>query len=86
MLKFEGIELGATIKAFDFEPMEGRRDRYIVGNITDTAERHGAKFYVVECVSDSAFPEGNNRIGLDIYVPMEMCMDFDERVEVMIGA
>ena len=83
MLKFEGIPLGTTIKAYDFEPFPGRRDRYVVGKIANTVVRDGALFYVIACTEDSAFPEDDNRVGLDVFVPMEMCMDFDERVTVV---
>ena len=80
MLKFEGIAIGTKIKAYDFEPMSGRTDRYVIGEIRDTVTKDGAKFYVIRCEEDSAFGPENNRCSHDIYVPMEMYMDFDERV------
>ena len=49
MLKFEGIAVGTTIKAYDFEPMEGRTDRFVVGKIIGTRDRHSIKFYAIEC-------------------------------------
>ena len=83
MLKFEGITVGTIIKAYDFEPMEGRRDRYVTGEILDTVVRDGAKFYVVHCHKDSAFGPDHNRIGRAVLVPMEMCMDYDGRIVEM---
>ncbi len=80
MLKFEGIAVGTTIKAFDFEPCPGRTDRYVVGYILHTTTRAGAKVYAVNCREDSAFPDGANRVGHIVFVPMETVMDFDERV------
>ena len=86
MLKFEGIAVGTKIRAYDFEPMEGRRDRYVEGRIlrTETTEL-GADFYVIECEEDSAFGPDYNRIGLEVYVPMELFMDFDGRVTPLDG-
>ena len=86
MLKFEGIAVGSTIKAYDFEPMEGRRNRYVTGKILDTVVKDGAKFYIINCETDSAFGPDHNRTGRDVFVPMEMCMDFDNRVtKVYVG-
>ena len=83
MLKFEGIEIGTTIKAFDFEPFPGRRDRYVVGKYVRSEWDMGAKFFVIECEEDSAFTGDYNRIGLEVLIPMEMTFDYDERVTVV---
>ena len=80
MLKFEGIAVGTTIKAYDFEPMEGRTDRFVVGKIIGTRDRHSIKFYAIECKEDSAFSNDRGRVGLIVYVPMEMVDDFNERI------
>jgi len=85
MLKFEGIALGTKIKAYDFEPMEGRTDRYVTGTIIEKITRDFAKFYVINCREDSAFPEGANRVGLLVHVPMETVMDFDDRIIPLNG-
>ena len=85
MLKFEGINVGTKIKAFDFEPMEGRRDRFVTGRILRTEWKDGAKFYVIECDEDSAFGPDHNRIGVEVYIPMEMCFDYDERIVPLDG-
>ena len=85
MLKFEGINLGTTIKAFDFEPFPGRTDRFVTGKIARTEVKDGAKFYVIECAVDSAFGPDHNRIGREVYVPMEMGMDFHNRVICLDG-
>jgi len=61
-------------------PFPGRRDRYVTGVIANTTVREGAKFYVISCHEDSAFSEGNNRVGLDVFIPMETDMDYDGRI------
>lgn len=80
-LKYEGkFKVGDTIKAFDFKPSEGRPDRYMVGTITDTAEREGAKVYVIKVTDDSGNELGG-RVGKIGYVPMEVAYDdFDGRI------
>ena len=85
MLKFEGINVGTTIKAYDFEPCPGRTDRFVTGKILDNVMKDGAKFYIINCETDSAFGPDHNRIGKDVFVPMEMCFDFDERVVCLDG-
>ena len=86
MLKFEEVELGATIKAFDFEPFPGRRDRFVVGRYVRSEWDMGAKFFVIMCEEDSAFTGDYNRVGLEVLVPMEMMFDYDARVEVLSEA
>ena len=83
-LKFENIaQIGDTVKAFDFQPSPGRSDRYVEGFVTETKTRFGARVFVIRCTFDSAFPEGNSRVGLDVLVPMETSMDFDGRVTLI---
>ena len=84
MLKYEGLEVGTVIKAFDFEPFPGRRDRYITGVIQNTETRDGAAMYVIKVEEDSSFTDpAHNRIGLYMFVPMEMFMDYENRISVI---
>lgn len=87
MLKFEGILDGTRIKAFDFEPMEGRTDRYVTGRILHTANRGGAKVYAIMCDEDTSFGglPINSRVGHIVFVPMETTMDFHNRVIPLDG-
>ena len=83
MLRYEGIEVGTTIKAFDFPPMSDRPDMFIVGEIKETTVFCGAHVYVVDCYEDS-MGKFNGRVGHDVYVPMEMSMlEFDKRVTIV---
>lgn len=85
MLKFEGIAIGTTIKAYDFGIDDYFEDRYVSGPIIDTTVRDGAKVYVINCRVDTSFPEGRGRVGLLVYVPMETVLDFDGRVTPLDG-
>ena len=84
MLKFEGILVGTKIKAFDFEPFHNRPNMYVVGKITGTTVRDGAKFYIIDCTEDTGLPR-RPRVGQEVYVPMETTMDFDRRVTPLDG-
>jgi len=86
LLKFEGLEIGQQIKAFDFEPMKGRPDKFIEGQITGISTDVGYNAFVVRCSKDSWDDNGDtkgSRVGQVVYVPMETPMDYDERITVI---
>ena len=77
MLKFAGIPLNTTIRAYDFQPMQGRKDMYIEGVITgiDTDQFDG---YMVQVTKDS---DGDRTI---VKVPMEVSfLEYDERITIL---
>lgn len=84
MMKFEGLAIGTSIRAYDFEPMEGRKDRYIDGVII---EEHNQYFrgYKIRVFNDSSFGNGEEgRVGHIAVVPMEIAFDdYDGRVTVI---
>lgn len=85
MKTFENTaNIGDTIKAFDFKPMNhpDYPDRFLVGKVVAKGRCElddGAKFdaYTVEVTESPEYPE---RVGHTMYVPFEMFMDFDNRV------
>lgn len=85
MLKFENIAPGTRIKAYDFEPMPGRTDRYVCGIVKRHQWFNGAKFLVIDTDADTMakYPK-NSRIGKETFVPMEMCFDYEVRVQVLM--
>lgn len=87
MLKFEHIQPGARIKAYDFEPYPGRSERYVTGTVVEHTFEQGAKFLVIDCDGDTAFrpDSGHSRIGERVFVPMEMLFEYDtvDRVQVL---
>jgi len=91
MLKFDGIAIGSRIKAFDFEPIEGRPDCYIEGEViqvTQVGGPFGYKAYEVFCEYDSWFKDGDpsedgNRVYKNVFVPLETSHDYDNRVQVV---
>lgn len=79
MLKFENVaKVGDSIKAYDFRPMEGRPDRFLVGKVTAKGKTPlGFAGYTVT-VTESTIP---NRVGEEMYVPFGMVFDeWDDRV------
>lgn len=80
-------QVGQTIKAYDFRPMEGRKNRYVEGVVVDRTSLHGAYVYQIKCTVDTSYPaevDGGNRVGHDVYVPMELSMtEFDGRVSLV---
>jgi len=78
MLKYEGFKIGDKIKAYDFEPMEGRDELYVIGEIVAIDEEM-FKGYVIKPEIDTMFPEEPREEGK---VPMEvMMMEYDGRIE-----
>ena len=84
MLKYEKLAVvGDKLKSFDFEPMEGRRDRYVEGYIIKLTEQSYAYGYLIYCIKDAAFLGDYNRVGEHVFVPYETSMEFDDRVTVV---
>ena len=76
-LKYSGFKLGQKIRAFDFQPMEGREDRFVEGVIVDVqySPYHSYQIEALEASSDH-YSEGDR-----VSVPMEMSfMEYDGRV------
>jgi hypothetical protein len=99
MLKFESIaNVGDKIKAFDFQPMPGRPDNYLVGRVIEKGqmfvEHEGRNVYLCDgykvYVTDSSSGSDKfdmKRIGTEMIVPFEMSMmDFDDRISVVEAA
>lgn len=83
MLKFENTaDINDTIKAFDFEPMEGRKDCFLVGKVIAKGQHPEANYkcYTVEVTAQSE--DNIYEIGQTVYVPFQAGFkDFDDRVQ-----
>ncbi len=94
-LKFENTAVvGDTIIAYDFEPMEGRGDSYIVGRVVAKGwidlqvspdhlvkNAYQAFTIVAECVvRGGAKAENASILGEEVFVPFESSCDWDGRV------
>lgn len=94
MLKFENTaNIGDVIKAFDFQPMEGRDDSFLTGVVLSKGdmiqEVEPGRFvnigqgYTVKVLYSQSGSEkfDAQREGTEMYVPFEMMFDFDGRVQ-----
>ena len=67
-MNYENVaEVGDTIKAYDFQPMDGRPDRFLVGTVT--AKGKTPNGFVGYTVTVTESPEHDARVGLEMYVP-----------------
>lgn len=83
MLKFENVaEVGNKIKAYDFQPRDGRPDYFLVGTVTNKGMTPlGFAGYTVT-VTES--PEHTVREGIEMFVPFEVMFDeWDGRVSLV---
>jgi len=88
MLKYENVaNLGDTIKAFDFEPMPGREDAYLIGEVIEKGAfyqeiEEGRKIYLCDgyTVKVTKSPGFESRVGEIMCVPFESTFDYDGRV------
>lgn len=91
-LKYEHIQPGTRIRAWDFERAEGRRDRYVEGVVVKHVWHHGAKMLEIIADVDTAFTTPTHtRVDRAVLVPMETMMEdlFEkfhggDRVEVLV--
>lgn len=92
MLKFaETAQVGDKIRAFDFQPIPGRDDHFIIGTVIAKGPiNHPVEgFYMFDGYTieiTGADSETDSRIGDTGYVPFESMMDYDGRVENLTEA
>jgi len=71
------VKIGDYIRAFDFEPMQGRPDRFIEGFVTSIEN----EIAVVHVIKDTCFPLGTR---LTVNVPLNLPFsDFKNRITVL---
>lgn len=93
MLKFETTaNIGDVIKAFDFQPMEGRDDSYLTGQVIAKGPvfadngTYMCDGYTVNVLFSNSGSEkfDAQRKGIEMVVPFEMDMlEYDERVSLV---
>lgn len=52
-MKVEDMRVGDIVKSFDFEPIPGRQDRFVVGTIIE----NDGQLITIKVIADTAFPE-----------------------------
>lgn len=72
-LKYEYIEPGQRIRAYDFDPCEGRRDRYVEGLVVGHYTGEGGVLFLhMEVHVDTSFMKHPRQ---EVMVPVETDMD-----------
>ena len=83
---FKGMFLrGDIVKAYDFQPMEGRADKFVIGKVVGVEQsQEGWMGYLIEVIEDSLFPEGGRD---EILAPFRVgFMEYDERITMVKAA
>ena len=77
--------LGKTIRAYDFEPISGRTDRFVEGVVLSVGRTsEGWDAYTIECTVDSVGIGDYTRVGEIVYVPVEVSMfEYEGRVSLV---
>lgn len=80
--EYKDFPIGTLVRAYDFEPMEGRAARYVDGIVTEHSETScGAYALKLHVIADTAFPMGAR---LEIFAPLNTSMmDYEGRLEIL---
>lgn len=79
------FEIGDTIRSYDFEPVPGREDSFIEGDIEYIDLEQGV--YFVVCRYDSTVPSTSefSRVGKTIRVPVRVRREFTDRLTFLFN-
>lgn len=81
-LKHQGYKVGDVIRAYDFKPMAGRKDRYVEGKIISLPTDRGYACYEVEADGTTHYEKGQS-----VFVPFEVAfMKYKNRVVLIKAA
>ena len=73
------VKVGDLIKAFEFEPMSDRPDRFVIGAIDRIEEHH----YVIKgetIIKDTCYGEARMQEGVEVRVPFKTLFDYEGRI------
>lgn len=74
----DDLRVGDLVKAFDFEPCEGRPDKFVVGRIVGFDEElYMIKMIDIEVISDTLYPDKPRDM---ISTPSEILFDWENRI------
>ena len=76
------VNVGDTIRSYDFKPMVGREDCFVEGIVERVTTEQGYKAYKITVTKDSwSDAEDKGRVGKIVFVPVEVSfMEFAGRV------
>ena len=76
------LQAGDLIKAFEFEPIPGRDDKYVIGAI-DRIEEYGFVIKGETIIKDTAYGTARMNEGVEIRVPFRTMFEYDGRITAL---
>lgn len=76
------VQTGDLIKAFEFEPIPGREDRYVIGAI-DRIEEHAYIINGSTIIKDTCYGTARMNENVNVRVPFRTMHDYDGRVTAL---
>jgi len=80
--KRDMLRNGDLIKAYEFEPIPGRDDKYVIGAI-DRIEEFAYVIKGETIIKDTAFDTARMKEGVEIRVPFRTMFDYEGRVTAL---
>ena len=76
------VNVGDTIRSYDFKPMVGREDCFVEGVVERMTNEHGYDAYKITVTKDSwSDAQCKGRVGKIVYVPVQVSfMEYAGRV------
>jgi hypothetical protein len=78
----ENVIVGDLIKAYDFEPIEGREELYVIGAI-DRIEEFAYVIKGETIIKDTVFETARMAEGVEIRVPFKTRFEYDGRITAL---
>lgn len=82
MLDKLNVKVGDLIKAYEFEPIEGREELYLIGAI-DRIEEYGFVIKGETIIKDTVYNTARMNEGVEIRVPFRTMFDYEGRVTAL---
>ena len=82
MFRIDNLKSGDLIRAYEFEPIPGRDDKYVVGAI-DRIEEYGFVIKGETIIKDTAFGTARMHEGVEVRVPFRTMFDYEGRITAL---
>lgn len=82
MFRIDNLKVGDLIRAYEFEPIPGRDDKYLVGAI-DRIEEYGFVIKGETIIKDTAYNTARMNEGVEVRIPFRTMFDYDGRITAL---
>jgi len=76
------VQTGDLIKAFEFEPIPGREELYLIGAI-DRIEEYGFVIKGETIIKDTVYNTARMNEGVEVRVPFRTMFDYEGRITAL---